>query len=532
MSVLDHSRPFYKVEVNEADASEPKLVFSPNIFLDTERPSGQNSLSSEAYVTHITVNSKLVYSVNTCDIEIRHGIGAAINIDIEDEVKVYFGFYDQDKSQGPDFSLAHVGYVNQIKNGLEKTIITCKSSLNKITKKKIKIAFAKTMGIDEIIKKLAIEIGELEEASGGVHQPGIDVQPGFAISETNPIIDHLSKLAKYSAYYLFMDAFDKLHALGWDPSALQDAPSGDDPLWISARDKTESENTNFYKHSIIFDKKLLDINFEIVENKYSGVEVVGLFPFSDDPTHTIEPIKVEYRPDGQEDSEKPLLRFKVSHVTREHAELIAENLYWSVSGQVSGSLKLLSAPQIRVNDGIVFEGEIYEQLPFGNIKFNDGSSDKDISEITFQVSEVQHKFDTVEGFITIVKLVIAHTPAGVGAAGASAEEEEGAAEEEEEPEDQEVEVEEEEGEAVRRLVVVSRTKSGKKIPNAPFVLIKPDGEEIRAETDENGEYVFEDLPPGSYQVRFLTADELVEEEEGEGGGGLADAVGDALGGFL
>jgi hypothetical protein len=529
MPNLDHNKPFYKVEVFEPEASSPKWIFSPNVFIDTERPENDGAVPTDVYVSHITVNSRLDGAVNTAELEIRHLIGSIIGIDLSYKMKIYFGFYNKDSSQGPEFSLAFTGKVTQIKNGLEKTTIFLKSSLVKILGKKSEKTFTRMMGFNELIEHMAGEMAGLELAQNGVFNPEINKQPGFGITNTQPLLDHIKSLARYGAMFVFMNINDEFNALAWNPAQLQSVPT-DESMWISDRGPDESENNNFYKHIIKFDETLIDINFVLTENKYAATEVVCLKPFSDDPVHTIEPIIVEFDSSDADDAGKPKSSYKVSHVTREDAEKIAENLYWRDAGKIFVNIKLLSAPQIRVHDGVKFDGEIFEHIPFSNLKFNDGSGEKELSEVTFHVSEVQHKFDTVAGYITNVKLTITHIPSGMAPGGAG---EDSAAAAEDELEDQELEVEESEAAgATRTLVVISRTRRGEIIANAPFMLTTPDGEERQEETDENGRFELENAEPGTYLVRFLTAEDLEEGEEEEGGGGLLDTAADALGGFL
>jgi hypothetical protein len=518
MVVLDLTRPFYKVEFYDKESSELKSVFSPNIFLETEKPSDASKVSAEIYISHITVNSKLDASVNTCEFEIRHGTGGVVPIQNEDEIKVYLGFYDQDPASGPASSLAFTGKVSKIKNGLEKSIVSGKSQLNKITTKKTKVTFARAMGINELINQFAIDTGGLQLASNGIADPGITKQPGYGITAQEPILNHIKKLAKYSALDVFMNVFDQFHAIPWDPSSLQ-SPSADDEPWISARDQTESANSNFYCHKIHFDKNLVDINFDISDNRFSGVEVVSLLPFSEEIVHTTEPVKVEYQPDDPE-PDKPLNRFKLSLLLREDAEKVAENLYWNDAGKISGKLKLISAPQIRIGDGVQFDVEDPEQLPFGTLDFKENGTSKQLNEVKFQVTEVQHKFDTVEGFVT--KLQLFHTRPGTTAATAEEEEEE----EEEETvmevtQDLEEEVEMDVGvpeeEQLVNIVVKTSAPNGDPLPNADYILLKPDGDKIEGTTGDEGTFTHEEMPVGQYQLKFKRI-ENPEEEKEEGGG--------------
>ncbi len=510
---LDLNRPFYKIEFFEPESSQPKYIFSPNIFLDTERPTDDASVPADRYISYISVNSKLEGAVNTAELEIRHNIGAELGIDLEYKVKIYLGFYDHDKTLGPDFSLVYKGFINQIKTGFEKSTIFCKSRLTKITHKISEITFSRMMGLNEIINQIAIDIGGMELAQNGIFDPGISKQPGFGITKTQPLIDHIKKLARYGAMYVFMGVFDKFHAIPWNPSNLTDAPE-ENSGWIPGRDKTESGNSDFYKHKVLFDERLIDVQFEMFENKYGGIEVVCLKPFSDDSVHTIDPVKIEYRPPNGNGSDKPLNRYKLSHVTREDAEKVAENLFNLEANPIIGEIKSLGAPQIRIGDGVKFEGEIFERMPFENISLNDGSSEKQITEITFHVSEVQHKYDTVEGLVTKVKLKISHEPAGAAAEG-----EEGEVEEEEEV-ILEMEVVEEE-EAVEGLeeetpvtiIVKTFRPDNEPIPNQDYILITPSGEEIEGTTGDDGTFKHEQMPRGTYELKFKEVLEPGEEEE-------------------
>jgi hypothetical protein len=411
MVVLNQSQPFYKVEFIDPDSSQVKSVFSPNVFLETEKPSDDSSVSSDIYISHLSVNSKLDASVNTSELEIRHGVGATLPVLVDDKLKIYLGFYDQDKTQGPEYSLAFTGSVAKIKNGFEKTIVSCKSKLQKITKKKTKLTFSSMMGIKDLINKFAIDLGGLELSQTGIADTGINKQPGFGITQQEPLIEHIKKLARYSSLDVFSDVFDKFHASLWEPSKLK-TPSSSDTPWITARGKTESENCDFYKHKVLFDQNLMDVNFDIFVNNYSGVEVVSLLPFSEEIVHTIEPVKVEYKSANPDDSEKPMKRYKLSHVIREDAEKIAENLFKFDAGKLRGKVKLLSAPQIRVNDGLMFDSTGMDKVPFGNIKFDAEGGANKLTDIVFQVVEVQHKFDTVEGFVSIITLRDKPTAAG------------------------------------------------------------------------------------------------------------------------
>ena len=417
MGLLDTAKPIHRIEIIEPDGSEPKYVISPNIFLDSERPANSNQVS-EIYLTSLNVILNLDGSVNVCELELKHEPKHAPAIDMDSTVKVYLGYYNQDFSEGAEYSLVFTGYVTRKKVHLRQSYLECKSKLNRIITLRKKISFSKLMTIDEIIKKLAIEEGSLEEAINGITQSNISKSPGYAISEQKPILDHIKLLAEHSGLNVYMDVFDKFHTSGWVTGDLKDAAGQDNEDWINDRGKTESENSNLYKHTFTFGRDLIACDFERTAPKASAVEIISLMPFSDDPVHTIDPPKVEFTSASDTDPEIPKRVFKISHVTREDAEKIAENLFWRINRQIKGKLKVLGAPQVRIGDGIRIAGDIYGVEPFENFKFSSSGSggEESLDAKIFQISKINHKFNDMDGFITRVDLVEGRAAVGTGAA--------------------------------------------------------------------------------------------------------------------
>jgi hypothetical protein len=201
-------------------------------------------------------------------------------------------------------------------------------------------------------------------------------------------------------------------------------------------------------------------------------------------------VKFEYKPPNP-DASKPLNRNKVSHVIREDAEKIAENLYKSDAGKIIGTLKLLSMPQIH-----------------------------QITDITFQVAEVQHKFDTVEGFVTNIKIIDAPATVGstatttttAGAAGPAA----GAGITSTEVEFAGVAA----AEAVEATVEEEPTwieielidAFGKPIKDEKFIITSPDGEEYTGKTDEKGLAKIDGIVDGWCKVSFPNMDKDIWEK--------------------
>jgi outer membrane protein OmpA-like peptidoglycan-associated protein len=442
MGVLDTAKPFHRIEIFDPDATEPKYVISPNVFLDTEKP-GNNDQVGEIYLTNLNIVSSLYTGANICELELKHEPNTAPAIEMDSLVKVYLGYYNEDYTQGPEYSLVFTGYLTRQQVHLRQTSLECKSRLNKIITLRKKMTFSRQMTIDEIIQKLAIDDGGLELASNGITSSNINKLPGFGFSEQQPLLDHVKLLAGYNGFNVYMDINDKFHASGWAPDDLRDGPGTQNVDWLDDRGKNESENSNIYKHTFTFGSDLMECEFELSAGKCSAVEITGFIAQSDDLTHTIDPPKVEFTPETGADSNLPKQIFKLPHVTREDAEKIAENLYWRLNRRLTGKIKVLGSPQVRLGDGIKIAGEVYDVEPFANFNFDtDNSGDQATLESkTLQVVKVNHRFNHNDGFISRLDLAEGRVAVGVGA---EEEAEEGEEEEEEEETEEEEEEEEEE----------------------------------------------------------------------------------------
>ncbi len=423
---LDRGKPFCRLEVYEPEGTEPRLVISPNIFLDNERPSDNNQVSSDIYLTSLNINSQLHGKPNVCELVIKHNPNNAPAINMDSKVKVYLGYYNIDLSQGAEYSLVFTGYVTRLEVYLQRTEIECRSDLYKLSSLRKKIAFSRMMTIDEIIRQLSITEGNLIEATNGIVQSNINKQPGFAISEKKSILDYIQLLANYNGLIVYTDVKDEFHTSAWVPGDLNDRTNEQDIEWLTARGKTESNSTDLYKHELTFGKDLVACDFELSLGKASSVEIIGFKPFSDDTVHTIDPPKIEYTPSTGGDPELPKKVYKLSHVIREDAEKIAENLYNYLNRQLVCKTKVLGAPQVRLGDGVQIKGNIYDTPPFENFEFkDDGGSKVDLDSKIFQVIKVNHRFNDAEGFVTrfelgegIAAVGVGPEAGGTGAAGA------------------------------------------------------------------------------------------------------------------
>ena len=74
MGTLDTAKPFYRLEIYEPEATEPKFVISPNVFLDTEKPSNNSQASPDVYITNLNISlfHKNRYALNLIE-SIKYG---------------------------------------------------------------------------------------------------------------------------------------------------------------------------------------------------------------------------------------------------------------------------------------------------------------------------------------------------------------------------------------------------------------------------------------------------------------------------
>lgn len=512
MGLLDTAKPFYRLEIFEPEASDPKYVVSPNVFLDNEKPSDDEQISSEIYLTSLNISLKLNGDINICELIINHNPGNAPVIYLDSKIKIYLGYYFSDLNLGPEYSLVFTGFIRRVQVHLQKTIIECRSNLYKLNSLKQKIAFSRAMTLDEIINKLAIDEGNLELADNGIFQTDITEQTGFSISDQKSLLDHIKSMANYSAFYIYMDKDDKFNADGWQPDQLQARSSDEEKEWISERNKDESSSSTLYKHELTFGRDIIASDFELQIGNVSAVEVVTLKPFSDDSVDTIEPPMVEFTPEDGVDPELPKKRFKISHVTREDAEKIAENLYYRLTQTLIGKAKVLGSPQIRLGDGVQIIGDIYEVPPFQNLDFSSGpSGEAELPNILFQVLKINHVLNDSEGFITKLEFVETRpTPlpeeGGEGGEGAGAGLGEGAG-----AEFTGTAAEGEEG--LVNIRGILRDPNGNILANVDYSLECPTGEVLTGTTDANGEISYDDMPRGSYRIFYPR--NLITNEDGE-----------------
>jgi hypothetical protein len=549
---LDFSKPFYIVRILDKDSNNLKFEWSPNIFMTTERPDDESTIAPQTYIEDVEVKSNFVPPINIGEVKINHSVGFTPNIVIKDILKIYYGYYTINDPQTPVYSLIYSGKIDYIKAGLNYTKVMASSKIKKLTITKRELAISMVMTLTDLIRKLAIDDGGLEEATNGISDTEISKQKGFAISKNLSVYDHIKKLADYAGFDVYMDPFDKFNAREWSPQPISGG-SGAIP-WISDRDSSESDGAGQLMHQLYFGVNIVDMELDIKGKKLSDVDIVALADSEGSEIFSTEPPESKPTSSGssssgsgggeststtvtEETEETVPTKIVMPRVSKEDAEKIAEALLTHNNSNLSGSLTIIGSPQIRLADGVKILGHIYGKKPFDRIGIqtsdydatystgggeeeeSGSSSSSSSEETTFRVTGLRHIFNDKMGFITRLSIIEA-TPAEM-----PEEEEEAPAEEEEEAEgaaeeavEEEEEVEEEGEEQLINIIVRTVAENNEVMPNTDYILITPEGEEIEGTSGDDGTFTHEEMPIGFYQLKFKTIENPDEEggEEGEG----------------
>jgi protein-arginine deiminase len=464
---LDLARPFYLIKIFDKDSNDLKFVWSPNVFLDSERPDDSSKIAPETFIEDIEIKSNFEPPINLGEIKINHSVGYTPNITIKDILKIYFGYYTQNNSNEAVFSLVYTGQVNRIKASLNHTIIKGISEINKITDNNRNLVFSRTMTITDILRKLAIDDGGLEAASGGISDTSVSKQKGYAISRNISVFKHLKKLADMVDFDIYMDVFDKFNARLWQP---EDAPSSTSSSgqteavnWLSSRNDSESESSGQLTHTVYFGVNTMDMELNIKNRTETNVEIISLADSEGDEVFTIEPpVGTSNSASGEstsgssgEGTEKQVLpRF-----TKDDSDKIAEVIVRRNTPGLSGKITVIGSPQIRLGDGLKVIGQIYGKSPFGTLNSSTSPYDASFSgseeteedssssageneETLFKITGIRHLFNEKLGFITKLNIKQCEPSESEPEEGGEEVEEEEPEEGEEAPEEGEEEVEE------------------------------------------------------------------------------------------
>ena len=439
---LELSRPFFLIKILDKDSNDVKFVWSPNMFMDSERPENNGTVAPDTYIEDIEVKSNFEPPINLGEVKISHGVGKTPQIAIKDVLNIYFGYYTLDNSENAAHSLAYTGQIDSIKAGLNHTIIKSSSKIKKLTDLKRELTFSRIMTISDIIKKLAIDDSGLESAPNGITDTTVSKQKGYAVSKNLSIYEHLKKLADFIDYDIYMDVFDKFNARAWspEPAPVQTSAAGDSLAmgWIPERDDSESDNQKQLIHPIYFGVNVLNMELDIKKKGPSNIEITSLADTEGDEIFTINPPTGTSGGGGNgggESSGEGAEKIVLPRFTKDDADKIAQALVSRNNGGLNGSLTIIGTPQVRLGDGVKIKGHIYGKKPFSQIDTQsseydasytaeevEGSSSQSGSggETLFKISGIRHLFNDEIGFISKLSITeAAPTPPAAPASAAT-----------------------------------------------------------------------------------------------------------------
>ncbi len=456
-TVLDLSRPFFLVKIMDKDTGDLKFIWSPNIFLDSERPDDDSTIAPGTYVEDIEIKSNFHPPINTGEVKIDHSVGKTPKIAMRDTLNIYFGYYTLDNSNNAVYTLVYTGLIDYVKASLNHTTIKASSRIRKLTDFNRDLTFSRIMTISDIIQKLAIDDGGLESAPNGITTTNVSKQKGYAISKNLSIYKHLKKLADLVNFDIYMDPFDKFNARVWmpEPAPVQTGPSGIPTAmgWLSARGESETEVQNQLIHPIFFGVNAIDMDVNIKKRGPSNIEITTLADCEAEEIFTIEPPMGSSGGNnggggssgGSTGEESEFLQDKIvlPRFTRDDADKIAQAIARQNDSGLTGSLTILGSPQIRLGDGVQIKGHIFGKKPFSRIDAPSSEWDASFStdqetkeeggeqssqgssaeEKIFKITGIKHLFNDSLGFITKLNVMeaVPVSPEELAAMGAEAE---------------------------------------------------------------------------------------------------------------
>lgn len=384
---LDLSKPYYLVEIYKESTNDLKYRWS--------------SEKNETYITDIYVNSRLEPPSNVCEVEIVNDPKRALELEIGDKIKIYFGYCKKGGSLEPTFSLGYTGKVSELETKFNVVIIKGISAIHKLTTQTLTQSFSKIMSLDEIIKKLVTYYGKLKVAQDGIGVTSISKQKGFAISKQMSVYEYIERLAEFAGFVVYMDVDDKFNAKPWQPAKLKGSSDDNDDIdpsqiWIAERDETEHDYTVQYLHRYQSSATILDLELNKPEPLNAEIEVMNFQDFSSDQyTYSISPTSSCSRFEngqaqlfnfGNINTKSSGTKYILSGFSTRDLQKIGRKINSKKYHGIIGRIEVIGAPQIRLGDGIKFETE-----SFGK---------QSMKDTIFQVIEIEHIYNMNEGFIS------------------------------------------------------------------------------------------------------------------------------------
>jgi len=379
--LLDFSKPTFNVDWSGmADANKGKdHSWTP----DTSSGGGsEESPLTGTAVSEISIDVGPDLPVNYCKLILSNPSGADAMLFPGDTIKVSMGYLTKGAPPTQKLSLAFTGTIWRVENGVFEIQVEATSSIRALIEKKCNIVYSDGTTADKIIERLVNTLGGVKIAAQGIDVSEV-TKTLYQFSDNYNLLEHTRALAQEAGHDTYMDCNDEFQSREWKPTDAGE--KGPKELY----DRTNA--TDQVLHTLKFNRDIISWEFQGSKGPVSKVELINFRSSGEEQDAVqIEPTWSISEGEGGGEEEGEVARVSVPHVSRKVAATIATNLLNRISGGLIAQVKISGAPQIRLGDGVKFEGLLFEQEPF-----------KASSETPkFHVRRVVHTLNTDEGFLT------------------------------------------------------------------------------------------------------------------------------------
>jgi hypothetical protein len=258
------------------------------------------------------------------------------------------------------------------------------------------------MNLDEVIKKLAVDYGNLKISKNGVNKTTLFKQKGYAISNKMSIYEYLQTIAETIGVDIFMDVNDELNIRSMGHGNLTDINMANkDNLsflkWIPERGPNENGSQNRYIHEFVYGLNIVDIEIEKAVYRTRNLEIINPVDSSvSQGTYTLTPIKINNEIEGDFNdnlpirlndlSVHPLKKYILTNYSVNDLGKIRNCLTRKCKDRLIGRLEVIGDPQVRLNDGVRIK-----KFELDGVKIEDK---------IFIVKRVEHFLNMTDGFVT------------------------------------------------------------------------------------------------------------------------------------
>jgi hypothetical protein len=402
---LDLAKPCFLIEIINSSNDDLKYRLSNGIlskFVNENRLIQKSGIEkyTDINLIELNVDRRLNSPVNSAELKILNGSLSSLSVETQDRLKVWLGYHSLKSEGEPFFTLVYTGKIIEIKTGLNLTSILCSSDSHKITTRFIDRSFSKLMNLNDIIKKLVVDYGDLRVANGGIGETTICKQKGYAVSDRVSIYEHVEKLARLNSFDVYMDVNDEFNAKPWDLDALKNVEGSDDNefqilTWIPERGADETKFENRYLFEFRYGLNIIDLQLKLSNQDQDKLVIIN--PIDISPAHsnyTITPVQIksDFEPDLKTilnipamNSDKSLKTKILTNISKSELRDVFKNLSRQRKSRSFGKLEVIGSPQVRLGDGVKVKGI-------------------NIDDKVFKITQVEHSFNMTDGFLTKIDL--------------------------------------------------------------------------------------------------------------------------------